>query len=213
MKLIKFTSLLLCFVFAVVVFSGCNNAYSEKNQVSENSTESSEPAAVSEGEEIEKLEAWGTEYDWDFLKKWPVHSDCFPEVWSNQTNFAHYGHLTGHILVQHSYEVTKCETLLHVQIEFYYYNGEAPSPDLPDQLERCDSDEIISWLAAGNIPLEKNGATVFEGYVSSDDVEKLIEYGKAAGYYLYVTVPIDYDAKTEDGMFVCPHCNRDDENS
>ncbi len=220
MKLIKFTSILLCIVLLVSVLAGCNALNGSKTDVSksntgENASVIPEEVSPQESEVLEKIEPWGTDEDWDFLKGWALHSDSIGGAYSNDwPDYPNYSPAFKDIVDVHS----KYEVLIHM-IMYAYYADKYDESTLTTEtkFDFANEDEIRNWLEAGNIPLEiqtfsvrgaEDGVRVFCGYLSGADVEKLIEYGAQKGYYVkFELVPSDDGAMKEEGLFDCPLCN------
>ncbi len=226
MKPIKITSILLCIILLISVFAGCNAPDGNKTDVSKNDTGENasvipEEVSPQESETAEKIEPWGTDYDWDFLKGWQQHSDNYgTEIGYSPVDRLHYNALCLSVFAGHS----EFETLIHVRMLAYYADEYDPSSDSKeDKYNFADEAEISKWLKAGNIPLEIetfkidhiegiDSLNAFCGYLSGADVDKLVEYGTEAGYYLHFEIPINYSSEVVEGMFVCPHCNSTESN-
>ena len=224
MKLIKFTSILLCFLMFTAMFASCNAPNGNKVDVSKNDTGENasvipEEVSTQESEVLEKIEPWGTDYDWDFLKGWPIHHDyvrgTFSNTWDPYPNYDTSFH--DKMKYHEIYNV-----LLHVSMGAYYpgeFDGDIEKAE--NRYNFADEEEIREWLKAGNIPLEIQSFDVegvgnirlFCGYLSFADVEKLIEYSEEYGYFLYFgAVDINENDDMTDEMFDCPYCNSTESN-
>ena len=219
MKLIKYTSVLLCFLVVAAMFASCNAPDGNKADISKNDTGENisvipEEVSTQESEKTEKIEPWGTDYDWDFLKGWPLHSDSIGGAYSNEwPEYPNYSPVFKDIVDAHS----KYEVLIHVIMYAYYADKYDESTiTVETKFDFADEDEIRNWLEAGNIPLEiqtfsvrgaEDGVRVFCGYLSGADIEKLIEYAEKSGYYVkFELIPCDHSAMEEEGLFDCPLC-------
>ena len=221
MKLIKFTSILLCFLMFTAMFAGCDTPEESKADISEsNISEVPEEVSRQESETAEKIEPWGTDYDWDFLKGWPIHHDYLRGLFYSDWDYQNYSSEFRAQMKRHE----KYEVLLHVAMWAYYpdiYDGSFEK--LENKYKFADKEEIREWLEAGGIPLEyqtiryfdshgnEQAVRAFFGYLSFADVEKLIEYSEEYGYFLYFE-NIRFNEKDDrtDEMFDCPYCNNKD---
>ena len=213
MKLIKFTSILLCFVMIVTVFAGCDTPEESKGYVSENNiSEVSEEVSAQESEVTEKIEPWGTDEDWDFLKGWKVHGEFEPLlVNAVDEQHPHYSNLFK--AIKETHEQANCEILIHVHIlAFDLEEVKLQHPSV--NAKQTDVQEVLCWFEAGNVPVKyENG--VLHGDLSYGDVEKIIEYGKEAGYQLFF---INYGVRPSTvkeclegkDIFECPSCNNEE---
>ena len=219
MKLIKFTSILLCFLMIAAMFASCtapdgNKTNVSKNDTGENASEVPEEVSPQESETAEKIEPWGTDYDWDFLKGWPIHHDyvrgTFNNTWEPYPNYSTEFH--DKMKYHEQYDV-----LLHIAMVAHYtgvYDGD--DEKIENKYNFADEKEISAWLKAGNIPLEIQSFDVegvgnirfFCGYLSFADIEKLIEYSEEYGYFLHFeAIHINENDDMTDEMFDCPYCN------
>ena len=220
MKLIKFTSILLCLFLLVSVFAGCNAPDGNKTDISKNDTGENasvipEEVSRQESEVTEKIEPWGTDYDWDFLKGWPRHNnniaDGYGDTWEPYQNYSNtfYNTIESHEGV---------DVLVHVALQAYYPDPNNIPYRSDNEKDPCDIEEIQSWLKAGGIPFEyqtfeikdingnKKEVSGFLGYISFEDLEKLIEYGNEYGYHLYFSHVTESWCVEDDNSFDCPKC-------
>ena len=209
MKLIKFTSILLCFLMVAAMFAGCNAPDGNKADISKNDT--GENASETE----EKTESWGADEDWDFLKGWPRHNnniaDGYGDTWEPYQNYSNtfYNTIESHEGV---------DVLVHVALQAYYPDPNNIPYRSDNEKDPCDIEEIQSWLKAGGIPFEyqtfeiidingnKKEVSGFLGYISFEDLEKLIEYGNEYGYHLYFSHVTESWCVEDDNSFDCPKC-------
>lgn len=216
MKLIKFTSVLLCFLMLTAMFAGCDTPEESKADISEsNISEVSEEVSRQESEVTEKIEPWGTDYDWDFLKGWQRHSNNIKSGYFNSWEpYPNYSSA-----FESSMNIHKgIEVLVHIAMSPYYVNPDNPIDKAEKAKFPCDIGEMQKWLEAGGIPLEyqtiryfdvhgnEQAARAFFGYLSFADVEKLIEYAEKNGYYLYFSFVPSNSTAADDNTFNCPKC-------
>lgn len=209
MKLIKFTSVLLCFLMITAMFAGCDTPDGNKTDISKNDT------GENASEVLEKIEPWGADEDWDFLKDWPRHNnniaDGYGNTWEPYQNYSNsfYNTIESHEGV---------DVLVHIAMSPYYVNPDNPIDKAEKAKFPCDIGEMQKWLEAGGIPLEyqtiryfdvhgnEQAARAFFGYLSFADVEKLIEYAEKNGYYLYFSFVPSNSTAADDNTFNCPKC-------
>ncbi len=207
MKQTKFICLLLCIILTGSLFAGCNTAAESKNDVSENSVDEN----LSSPTENEAT-PWGAEEDWDFLKGWKVHGEFEPLlVNAVDEQHPHYSNLFK--AIKETHEQANCEILIHVHIlAFDLEEVKLQHPSV--NAKQTDVQEVLCWFEAGNVPVKyENG--VLHGDLSYGDVEKIIEYGKEAGYQLFF---INYGVRPSTvkeclegkDIFECPSCNNEE---
>ena len=211
MKLYKFTIVFLCFLIVAVVFTSCNASEGSEDAAIENGT-STNPSSSVENEVLNKIAPWGTGEDWDFHKGWKVHGEFEPLlVNAIEEQNPHYDNLFKAIMETH--EQKGYEFLIHVQITAFDLE-EAKLQYPTANAKQIDAQELLCWFEAGNVPVKyENG--VLHGDLSYGDVEKIIEYGKEAGYQLFF---INYGVRPSavkeclegKDIFECPSCNNEE---
>ncbi|MBR6777378.1 MAG: hypothetical protein IKM27_06490 [Clostridia bacterium] len=216
----KIFIILLCIVFILSAFASCDQAEESKTETSESVSETVSEALPEKNEEESKVEtpaSWGAEYDWDFLKGWPTHSDHIHNKYGNTQVYLHYE--SNFLAAKGDHD--QFEILVHFMVYAYYLKpGETPplDPNYVAKRKACDEEEFARWLEAGDVPLELKTITVekpdgtktanaFCGYISFNDVEKLIEYAIEAGYFLRISFIEPGYLEKDNHTFDCPLCN------
>lgn len=204
MKLIKIVCVFLCHIFALSLFFGCNAPATSKVDVSKN--EASSPVK-------NEAASWGTDEDWDFLKGRKVHGEFEPLlVNAVEEQNPHYDNLFKAIMETH--EQKGYEFLIHVQITAFDLEEAKLQYPFTENAKQIDAQELLCWFEAGNIPVKyENG--VLHGDISYNDMKKIIEYGKEAGYQLFFSNYCNEtlsNAECLDGkdLFECPFCDNDE---
>lgn len=204
MKLIKIVCVFLCLIFSLSLFFGCNAPTTSKVDVSKN--EVSSPVK-------NEATSWGAEEDWDFLKGWKVHGEFEPLlVNAVEEQNPHYDNLFKAIMETH--EQKGYEFLIHVQITAFALEEAKLQYPFTENAKQIDAQELLCWFEAGNIPVKfENG--VLHGDISYNDMKKIIEYGKEAGYQLFfINRGVEPSAVKDciEGkiLFECPFCDNDE---
>ena len=209
MKLIKFTSILLCFFMITAMFAGCNAPDGNKTDVSKNDTGENisvipEEVSTQESEVLEKIEPWGMDEDWDFLKGWPVHQYhlCGIPNTGWDPYYINYPNELIYLLDTHR----EHETLFHVGV--IAFDPEETKMEYPGGKDfKRIKFEFDAWLKAGNIPLEYCENGFFHGDLSRNDVKKLIAYGQERGFHLFFSLHRNEECLEGKNIYDCDWCN------
>ena len=195
MKLIKFTSILLCIVLLVSVIASCtapdgNKTDASKNDTGENVSVIPEEVSPQESETAEDMEQWQTwsyGYEWDFLEDLPVHYDVvLPQGANAWEPYPHYSTRFADCMGVHNHFLGDAKYIVRLTVVAYDYRetqGKKPEPGA----KRCDPDDLYKWLKAGFIPTEREDDVIHID-VSYNDMEQLIECGFEAGFHLVLAL-------------------------
>ncbi|MBR2915830.1 MAG: hypothetical protein IKC06_08540 [Clostridia bacterium] len=207
MKLIKFTSILLCFIMIAAMFAGCDTPEESKADVTEsNISDVSEEVSRQENEVLIAIESWGMDEDWDFLKGWPVHRCYFSGVVVQGNYYINYTESFFRVLKSDAHRDS--EILFHVGVvAFNILETDLKSPAVND-FKRIKF-EFDAWLKAGNIPLEYYDNGVFHGDLSKNDIEKIIEYAEKCGIHLFFDIHQNEECLEGKNIYDCDWCNED----
>ncbi|MBQ3597632.1 MAG: hypothetical protein II987_00010 [Clostridia bacterium] len=213
MKLIKFTSILLCFLMFTAMFAGCDTPEESKADISEsNIREVSEEVSTQESEVLEDTEQWRTwsyGYEWDFLEDLPVHYDVIlPQGANAWEPYPHYSTRFHDCMGVHNHFLGDTKYIVRLAVGAYDYRetqGEKPMPGT----KRCDPDDLYKWLKAGFIPTEREDDVIHID-VSYNDMEQLIECGFEAGFHLVFSLYESDERLEGKEVFECSVCEENE---
>ena len=205
MKLIKFTSILLCFLMVAAMFAGCDTPEESKADITEsNISDVSEEVSAQESEVLIAIESWGMDEDWDFLKGWPVHQYHLCGIPNTGWDPCYINYPDEFIYLLETHR--EHETLFHVGVIAYNPGETKMEYPVGKDFKRIKF-EFDAWLKAGNIPLEYYNNGVFHGDLSKNDIEKIIEHAEKCGIHLFFDIHRNEECLEGKNIYDCDWCN------